>query len=79
MADDVKRQLEQAQKRVAELKAKQLAELSRALQAVETANAHVVDVILACREAGISYREMRDATGRSHEYFRAVLNRARKR
>jgi len=56
-----------------------LTDVAKALEDAERTDARVVHAIRAARDGGITYRQMGEATGRSHEHFRAVLLRDKKR
>ena len=69
-------ELQAAQKRVAELHAAAIDDITSAIEEVEEANRRLVDAIVAARELGLTYRAMGERTSRSHEYYRGVVNRA---
>jgi hypothetical protein len=69
-------QLEAAQKRVAQLHAAAIDDITSAIKEVEAGNRRLVDAIVAARELGITYRAMGERTSRSHEYYRGIVNRA---
>jgi hypothetical protein len=76
MADKRLSRIEEAEKRLTELRGQYVSDVAAALEGLEQANEGLVEAIAAAREAGVTYREMADATGRSHEYFRALLLRS---
>jgi FKBP-type peptidyl-prolyl cis-trans isomerase (trigger factor) len=76
---DIARELRETQQRLDVLKEEILADLRNALEEQDRASRRVVEITETAREAGISWRELAAGTGRSHEYFRALVARAAKK
>ena len=64
------------EKRLDALRSSYLKDIARALEAREEAHRRLHAIIAEAHdEAGLTYRAMADATGRSHEFFRAIYLR----
>jgi hypothetical protein len=73
-------EIQQAMRQVEKLRGRLLADLGKAIDKVDAADRELIEATRAAREAGISFREMREATGgrRSHEFFRSLLSRGKR-